>query len=173
MIIVKLQDTLLEIRPVTEKDLEAVLQVYQHCEDFLALGPVMKASMEMVLKDLEISEGEGGIFCGVYTEDGKMIGVVDYIPNNYQGNENVAYLSLLMIDALFRNQGIGKAVFDAVESEIRKNPLVTIFLAGVQMNNPQAVRFWQGCGFSIVSEPKLMPDQTIVFDLRKELKLPP
>jgi ribosomal protein S18 acetylase RimI-like enzyme len=99
-----------------------------------------------------------------------MIGIVDFVLNNYQGNPNVAYLSLLMIDSTFREQGVGKAVFDAVEKEIRKDPLVTTLLAGVQVNNPQAVRFWQRRGFSIVSEAKLMPDQTTVFDLRKELK---
>ncbi len=170
MITTQIKDQSFEIRPVTVDDLPAIFQVYQRCEDFLALGPVATASMEMVLKDLEISKEEDGIFCGIYTTDGKMIGVVDYVPAHYQGNANVAYLSLLMIDSSFRSQGIGKAVFDAVETEIRKNPLVTTFLAGVQVNNPQAVRFWQRQGFAIVSKPKLLPDQTTVYDLRKELK---
>lgn len=170
MITTQIKDHSIEIRPITVDDLPGIFQVYQHCEDFLALGPVTTASMEMVLKDLEISRQEGGVFCGIYREDGKMIGVVDYVPDHYQGNANVAYLSLLMIDSSYRSQGIGKAVFDAVEGEIRKNPFVTIFLAGVQTNNPQALQFWQRRGFSIISEPKLMPDQTTVFDLRKELK---
>jgi len=124
----------------------------------------------MVRKDLEISKEEGGIFCGIYTENENMIGVVDYVPGNFQGNPQHAFLSLLMIDSSFRSHGIGKAIFDAVEKEIRQDPLVTTLLSGVQVNNPQAVQFWQRRGFSIVSEPKLMPDQTIVFDLRKELK---
>lgn len=170
MITTQIQDKLFEIRPVTEDDLPAIFHVYQGCEDFLALGPVAKASMEMVLTDLKISNEEGGIFCGIYSDDGNMIGVIDFVPNNYQGNPNVAYLSLLMIDSTFREHGVGKAVFTAVENEIRKDPSITILLAGVQVNNPQAVRFWQRRGFSIASEPKLMPDQTTVFDLRKELK---
>jgi ribosomal protein S18 acetylase RimI-like enzyme len=170
MITTQIKDKLFEIRRVTEDDLPAILQVYQGCEDFLTLGPVAKASMEMVLTDLKISKEEGGSFCGIYGDDGNMIGIVDFVLNNYQGNPNVAYLSLLMIDSSFRDQGVGKAVFDAVEKEIRKDPLVTKLLAGVQVNNPQAVRFWQRRGFSIVSEAKLMPDQTTVFDLQKELK---
>jgi ribosomal protein S18 acetylase RimI-like enzyme len=170
MITTQIKDKLFEIRPVTEDDLPAILHVYQGCEDFLALGPVAKASMEMVLTDLKISKEEGGIFCGIYRDDGNMIGIVDFVLNNYEGNPNVAYLSLLMIGSSFREQGVGKAVFNAIENEIRKDPLVTKLLAGVQVNNPQAVRFWQRCGFSIVSKPKLMPDQTTVFDLRKELK---
>ena len=38
-----------EIRPITENDLEEVFEVYRQCEDFLALGPKPKASMAMVL----------------------------------------------------------------------------------------------------------------------------
>jgi ribosomal protein S18 acetylase RimI-like enzyme len=169
MITTKIQDKVLEIRPITQKDLDAVLQVYEHCEDFLALGPVAKASMDMVLKDIEISEKEGGIFCGIYTADRKMIGVVDYVPGNFEGNQQVAYFSLLMIDSSFRNQGIGRVVFETIENEIRKNPLVTTIRAGVQVNNPQAAKFWQQNGFPIVSEPTLMPDQTIVFELQKDV----
>jgi ribosomal protein S18 acetylase RimI-like enzyme len=170
MITLTMQDKLLEIRPITRNDLDEVLRVYQHCEDFLALGPVATASIEMVMKDIELSKAEGGIFCGIYTADRNMIGVVDYVPKNYLGNPQAAYLELLMIDASFRNRGIGTAVFEAVENEIRKDPSVTVFLAGVQVNNPQAVEFWQRNGFCIVSEPKLMPDQTIAVDLRKDLR---
>jgi len=126
--------------------------------------------MEMVLKDLEISKEEGGIFCGIYTMDGRMIGIVDYVPNNFQGDASAAYLSLLMIDSSRRSQGVGKAVVQAVENELRKDSSITVILAGVQVNNPQAIRFWQRNGYDIVSEAKLMPDETTVFDLRKDLK---
>jgi ribosomal protein S18 acetylase RimI-like enzyme len=170
MITLKMQDKNFEIRPIAEDELDAVLEVYRHCEDFLALGPVATASMEMVLKDIELSKEEGGIFCGIYTPDGSMIGVVDYVPSKYQGNPQAAYLELLMIDSSFRSRGIGKAVFDAVENEIRKNPSVTVFFAGVQVNNPRAVQFWLRNGFRIISEPKRMPDQTIAFDLRKDFE---
>jgi len=169
MITVNVKDQFLEIRPVIQDNLDEVLDVYKLCEDFLALGPVATASMEMVLKDIEISKNEGGIFCGIYTADGKMIGVVDYVPNNYQGDPQAAFLSLLMIGVPFRNQGVGKAVVDAVENEIRKDAQITVILSGVQVNNPQAMRFWQRSGYHIVSEPKLYPDQTTAVDLRKEI----
>lgn len=169
MITVNIRDNVFEIRPVTQDKLDAVLEVYRQCEDFLALGPVATASMAMVLKDIEISKDEGGIFCGIYTADGTMIGVVDYVPNNYQGNPRTAFLSLLMIAAPFRHQGIGKAVVDAVEHEIMKDAHVTGILSGVQVNNPQAVQFWNRNGYRIVSGPRLHPDQTTAFDLRKDI----
>jgi ribosomal protein S18 acetylase RimI-like enzyme len=170
MITVNARDSFLEIRPVSQGDLIAVLEVYQQCEDFLALGPIATASMEMVLQDIEISQKEGGIFCGIYTPDGEMTGVVDYVPNNYQGNPQAAFLSLLMIAAPFRNQGIGKAVVDAAENEIKKDAQVTTILSGVQVNNPQAIRFWLRNGYRIVSEPKLYPDQTTAVDLQKDIQ---
>jgi ribosomal protein S18 acetylase RimI-like enzyme len=161
-------DNSFEIRTITQDDLDAVLAVYQQCEDFLALGPVPTASMEMVLKDIEISQREGGVFCGIYTADGKIVGVVDYIPSNFEGNPQFAFLSLLMIAASFRKQGIGRAVVEAIENEIRKDAQVMAILSGVQVNNPQAVQFWQKNGYRIVSGPELLPDQTTAFRLRKD-----
>jgi ribosomal protein S18 acetylase RimI-like enzyme len=169
MIPVTVGNVSFKIHSITQDDLDAVLEVYRLCEDFLALGPVSTASMEMVQKDVEISENEGGIFCGIYTADQKMIGVVDYVPKNYRGDPQTAYLSLLMIASPFRNQGIGKAVVGALENEIRKDPKITVIVSGVQVNNPQAIRFWQRNGYCIASEPKLYPDQTTAVDLRKDL----
>jgi ribosomal protein S18 acetylase RimI-like enzyme len=60
-------------------------------------------------------------------------------------------------------------VVEAVEKEIRKEPGITVIHSGVQVNNPQAIKFWQRRGYRIVSGPKLHPDQTTAFDLRKDL----
>jgi ribosomal protein S18 acetylase RimI-like enzyme len=158
----------LEIRSVTQDDLDSVLAVYQQCEDFLALGPVAAASMQMVLKDIELSKDAGGWYCGIHAANEKMIGVVDFVPNNYEGNPQAAYLSLLMITASYRNLGIGRIVLEAVEHEVRQDAQVTEMLLGVQANNPQALRFWQRQGYRIIAGPKMLPDQTIVYDLRKD-----
>ena len=98
-----------------------------------------------------------------------MIGVVDYVPSHYKGNPSHAYLELLMITAPYRKQGIGNAVVEAIENKIKKDVRVSTILAGVQINNPQAISFWQKNGYHIVSGPKLYPDQTTAIDLRKDL----
>ncbi len=157
------------ISPITPGDLDAVLAVYRQCEDFLALGPDPTASMAMVMKDIEISQGEGGIYCGVYTAEGALIGVVDYMPRGFEGNPQRAYLSLLMLAAPFRGQGIGPAVVAAVEAEIHKDAQIQAIFLGAQVNNPQAIQFWQRQGYRIVGGPTLMHDQTTVFELRKDL----
>ena len=165
---IEIQDNSLEIRTITPDDLDTVLDVYQQCEDFLALGPESTASMEMVLKDIEISQRKGGVFCGIHTADGKMIGVVDYVPSNFEGDPHMAFISLLMIAVSFRKQGIGKAVVEAIENEIRRDAQVMAILSGVQVNNPQAVKFWLKNGYRIVRGPELLSDQTTVFSLRKD-----
>jgi ribosomal protein S18 acetylase RimI-like enzyme len=157
------------IHPITQEDLGALLEVYRQCEDFLSLGPVSTASMEMVQNDLELSRSQGGIFYGIFTALGEMIGVVDFIPSDYEGDPQAAYLALLMIAKPYRSQGIGQAAAQAVENEIRKDPTVTQIIAGVQINNPDALRFWQRQGYQITGGPELMPDQTTVYHLRKDL----
>ena len=166
---ISLRDFSLEIRPIAQDDLGAVLDVYKQCEDFLALGPVPTASMGMVLQDIELSKGYGGLFCGIYTSAGEMIGIIDYVPSNYEGDPHAAYLSLLMIAAPFRKQGIGKAVVAAIENEIKRNAQVDKILSGAQVDNLQAVRFWQRNGYRIVGEPKVYPGQLKGFDLRKDV----
>jgi len=168
MIKIAVREHAFEIRPIVQDEVESVLKVYRQCEDFLALGPVATASLEMVRKDIEISRAEGGVFCGIYTTGGKMIGVIDYVPSHFEGDPQVGFLSLLMIAAPFREQGIGKAVVEAIEAEIRKDPQITAIRLGVQVNNPQAIRFWQRQGYRIVSGPQLFPDQTTAFGLRKD-----
>jgi ribosomal protein S18 acetylase RimI-like enzyme len=170
MIKITVPDHFLEIHPITPDDFDAILEVYEQCEDFLALCHLPAASMEMVLEDIEISKASGGVFCGITTDHGKMIGVIDYVPCNYHEVQDTAYLELLMIARSYRKQGIGKAVVGAVENEIRKNEMVSTILAGVAVNNPQAIQFWQRNGYQIVSGPKYYPGQGTGFDLRKDLK---
>ena len=163
----------LEIRPVSTGDLSAVLDVYRQCEDFLALGPEPVASMEMVLRDIETSQHDGGLFCGIFATDGRMVGVVDTVPSGFEGDPHVAFLSLLIIVAPYRNQGIGQAVVALIEDEIERNPQVTTILSALQVNNPQAVRFLQKNGYRIIGGPELQPDGTTTFRLCKECNRQP
>ncbi len=156
------------IRPVTSDDIPAILNVYRQCEDFLALGPQPTASLEMVLADLALSQRQGGVFCGVYAPDGEMMAIVDYVPSGWEGRADTASLSLLMIAAPYRGQGLGRQVVAWVEREIRRDPAVTAIDSGVQVNNPVAIAFWQRMGYRITSGPELMPDTTTVYHLWKD-----
>src|SRR5512141_1960628 len=119
-----------QIVPLTFSDLPAVLEVYRQCEDFLALGPVATASEHMVRQDMEHAVRVGSIFCGIYNDAGEMMGIVDYWPQGFEGNPQHAFIELLMIGQRYRAQGVGMAVVDYVEAEVRRNPNVTAILSG-------------------------------------------
>ncbi len=155
------------IRPATDADAGALLDVYRACEDFLALGPVPVASAEMVAKDRALSQEAGGVFCAVCTEAGALCGVLDFIPR-YEGRPEVAFLELLMLAQPYRNRGWGARIVAALKQYVAASGTRRL-LAGVQANNPAAQRFWLRQGFSITAGPKMLPDQTICYDLACEL----
>ena len=159
----------LEIRTVTPDDNKTILEVYRQCEDFLALGPEPQASPEMVLKDIETTRNEGGVFRSIFSA-GRMIGVVSYVPAGFEGKPDAAFLSLLMIAAPYRGHGTGTEIVKRIEKEILGNSHITKILSGVQVNNPDALRFWQKNGYHIVGGPELRPDKTTVFHLCEECK---
>ncbi len=161
------------IRPVDEAEMAALLEVYRASEDFLALGPVAVASEAMVLADLRLSREAGGWFCGIYEKtSGRMIGVVDFVPSGWEGLPNQAFLELLMIAAPYRSQGVGQEVVRLVERAICQDEKVDRIAAGVQVNNPGAIRFWRRMGYAIVSEAKAMADGTVAFELLKQIPKP-
>lgn len=157
-----------ELRPVDEAELSAILAVYQQCEDFLALGPQPKASAEMVLQDIAYSHESGGRFCGLFNGQGLMLGIVDFIPQGFEGDPHLAFISLLMIAAPFRRQGSGAAVVQQIEAQILENPEIRAIGAGVQVNNPLALRFWQRNGYRIISGPEAQADGTTAYYLQKD-----
>jgi ribosomal protein S18 acetylase RimI-like enzyme len=161
-------DESLEIRPITDNELDDLLEVYRQCEDFLSLGPAPKASRAMILKDIETSRNDRGVFCGVYVSDRDLIGIVDFTPGGFDGAAHIAFISLLMIVPRLRNRGIGTRIVELVENRIRTSGRVCEIRTAVQLNNPAALRFWQRNNYRIFGEPELRPDQTAVSYLRKE-----
>ena len=164
-----MRDHTLEIRPIGLDDLDAVLGVYTQCEDFLALGPQSKASAEMVLRDIETSRQDSTVFSGIYATNENLIGVIDYTASDYHGFSSVAFISLLMIAAPYRNRGIGTRILNLVEGKIRIIGKALEIQTAVQVNNPKALRFWQRNSYCVFGSPERRPDGTEVLHLRKDL----
>jgi GNAT superfamily N-acetyltransferase len=154
------------VRPATDDDQAPLLAVYTACEDFLALGPVAQASAAMVAADRRLSAERGGVYCVVCAADGPVCGVVDFVPR-LPGGPDQAYLELLMLAAPYRNRGWGAAIFSALRTYLTALG-VRRLLAGVQVNNPAAKRFWLYQGFVITGGPELLADGTTVYDLACE-----
>ena len=161
-----IKDREIEIRPIKNDEVESVFHVYQECEDFLELGPVPKASMEMVKTDIDVSKEENRYFCGIFINN-DIAGIFDFGLDNYLCNLKHAYLALLMIVKPFRNNGLGTRVVKLVESEIIKNKTIDCIFSGVQINNLKAIRFWKNNGYEIYAGPELLEDKTTVYHLKK------
>ncbi|MDD5191349.1 MAG: GNAT family N-acetyltransferase, partial [Dehalococcoidales bacterium] len=150
-------------------DLNAILSVYRQCDDFLALCPEPVASMEMVQNDIKLSREHSGTFCGIFLLDGKMIGVIDVVPEDFDKGKGVSFIALLMVAKTYRNHNIGTQVVTAVENDFRKNHHCNMMRLGVMVNNPKALRFWQRLGYHIYEGPMILPDKTTVYHLEKRL----
>ena len=154
---------------ISPDNLLPVLEVYRQCEDFLGLGPDPQASLEMVQRDIAGSQQQGGSYCGIYDPSGRLMGVLDYIPAGFESDPTHAFLELLMIARPYRRFGLGGRVVEWLEAELRHNPQLKYLLLGVQVNNPDGLRFWQRCGFTIIRGPELQPDHTISYLMQKPL----
>ncbi|HEX7597136.1 MAG TPA: GNAT family N-acetyltransferase [Polyangia bacterium] len=158
------------IRPIDDSDLPAVLEVYRQSEDFLALGPVATASPEMVAADRALSRQAGGLYCGIFCPPGgepagspaALAGILDYTLQ-VPGQPGALYIELLMMARPYRGRGLGTAVVDWLLAQYGRQ--VRCLQAGVQANNPGAIRFWQRMGFRITGPARLQPDTTVAFPL--------
>ncbi len=157
------------IRPITDAHLPALLQVYQQCEDFLSLGPTPVASLEMIAADRALSVSQNGQFCGLFDESGCLLGVVDFVPGNFNHQSDHAFIELLMIAAPFRGAGLGAQAVLWLENELRRAG-IAVLGAAVQVNNPAAIRFWERCGFSRIGSAQPQSDGTVTFPLEKSLE---
>jgi GNAT superfamily N-acetyltransferase len=158
----------MDIRPITAGDLPAVLEVYRLCEDFLVLGPDPTASMEMIAADRAVSAAQNGEYCGLFAQDGSLMGIFDFVRAGFNGQSNCAFIELLMIAAPARGQGVGAQAVAWLENELQRAGIRSLE-AAVQVNNPDAIRFWQNQGFMLFGLPEPQPDGTVTYPLEKIL----
>ncbi len=155
----------LTLRPIAPHELKSTLEVYRQCEDFLSLGPVPKASMAMVMADIEHSSQARGIYCGIW-RDCTQVGVLDFTPET---GRDTTILSLLMIARPYRNQGIGSSVVHALLSYLRATHGTTVLESGVQVNNAAGIAFWRERGFEIDATARKLDDGTTVYSMSRRI----
>jgi len=155
----------LEIRPVSEEEIGSTIEVYRQVEDFLSLGPVATASMNMVVADIAHSRAEKGLYCGIWNRSGIQIGVLDFSV----GKRKEATLWLLMISRQHRKQGYGRAILLNLESYLKLKHGVDTIRSGVQVNNEGGIIFWKKMGFSVSDMPRDMGDGTTAYEMMKKI----
>jgi ribosomal protein S18 acetylase RimI-like enzyme len=93
---------------------------------------------------------------------------VDFTPQGRRENPQEGHIALLMLAQGYRGQGLGAAVVRLVEATMWGAGEVQAIAVEAQINNPDAIRFWQRMGYRIISGPHLQEDGTPSWYLRKE-----
>jgi ribosomal protein S18 acetylase RimI-like enzyme len=162
----------IQLIPMSEQNVPAILEVYRRCEDFLSLGPRPTASAEMVIEDIQTCQTEKGVYYAIFLAETEMIGVLAVVPKEVDNIVVEAYIELLMITPQHRRKRIGKHVLRVIEANIKNKTGVFLLSTSVQINNPGAIRFWQNNGYVIFEGPQLQLDSTTVYHMRKDLGQP-
>ena len=103
----------------TLTDEAAILAVYEQCADYLELQTPESPSGAMVQSDVATTDKLGGIFAGIYRREANaLIGMISFVPRNFRGQRDYAFVLNLMIGAAQRRQGYGTEAYHAVEELI-------------------------------------------------------
>ncbi|NLO47033.1 MAG: hypothetical protein GX111_01730 [Clostridiales bacterium] len=65
---------------------------------------------------------------------------------------------------------LGPEPATSMETAITENKDIITIRAGVQVNNPAAIAFWDKMGYTIDSEPELLADKTVAVKLKKAIR---
>lgn len=155
------------IGTVKKNDYPVILKIYEQSRDFLSLGPISNASMEMVLKDIKHSKEEKGKYCGIWDLKGNLMGIVDFVPLLADGESS--FLSLIIISVDYRDKGLGSKVVQALEQYLKTRYSVKRILSAVQTTNRKAICFWKKCGYTVETILEKRRDETVIFKMGKEL----
>ena len=155
-----------EVDSLDRGDASQLVELYRQCEDFLALGPVSQASLDLVETDMAQSRSLGGRYCAIRDREGNAIGVLDFAPNVRHG---VTFIELLMIGTPWRRSGVGRAIVTALERHLREHCDTQLVESAVQTNNPDGMEFWSSMGYERSAGAELQPDTTVTYRLWKDL----
>jgi RimJ/RimL family protein N-acetyltransferase len=111
----------LTIKVLTDE--AAILAAYEQCADYLELQTPEPPSSAMVQSDVATTARLGGVFAGIYRHDrDELIGVISFVPQNFRGQRDYAFVLNLMISTTHRRQGYGTEAYVAVEDFIWRDP---------------------------------------------------
>ncbi len=161
-----------DLRPLAEADMDSAIALYQQPEACLATEPVRPADRETVEIDMEMCQEEGWSYRGIFHPTGPLAGIVSYLPADNPEYPGAASIHRLMIAPQYLDDGLGQAVVQEVEAEVRQDSHARKILAGAASRNVQALRFWQENGYTRTSGSPLLADKDEMSLFEKEFPLP-
>jgi RimJ/RimL family protein N-acetyltransferase len=142
------------VRSLVEADAPDVLQVYLGAKDFFDLQTTADLSGEMIRSDMAATEKMGGEFVGIFSRaSNELIGVNAFVPKNFQGQADYAWINLLLVREIDRRQGIGREAYQAIEATIFSDPNVKRIGGTLLPQFEPSLKFAEAMGFERAGGP--------------------
>lgn len=142
-------------RILDEHDLNNLQNMLNRCNDYFNLvykrDNTENSASEILSILPENKTLDDKFVIGIFNLDKKIIGVIDII-RDYPEN-NIWFLGLMLIAPNYRNNGLGKLIFDDTEEWAIDLGAKSIRLAVVEQNI-KALKFWEKLGFKIFKTKK-------------------
>jgi len=136
---------------VEKDDLKDIVEVYNSNIDFLEshLG-IDKVTFKWLYNELEIMKQANFSSYKIIKKDtNEIVGFIDL------KIDNETYLSLLMLHNKYKNKGIGKSIYKALEKHVKSLKSDCIRIDVVTNYDNSVINFWSRNGFNRIKEIKL------------------
>jgi RimJ/RimL family protein N-acetyltransferase len=148
----ELETERLIIKPLADE--AAILTLYAQCADYLELQTPEPPSGAMVRSDLATTAKNGGVFAGIGRRDSdELIGVINFVPRDFRGQRDYAFVLNLMIGSAYRRQGYGTEAYRAIEEFIWRDPEVKRIGALLLPQHEPSYAFAEKLGFERAGGP--------------------
>lgn len=145
-----LHGQLVTLRPLTDDDLDVVLNLYRSTPNyFAAIGygrePISKMQLQ---RDFQAAQGSAGrtLWAILRLPDHLLVGIADV--ELEAPMSDTATIGLLLIGGPFQQHGYGSAAADLLERMLFAQPEVEFVSAGVAESSQIGQRFWQRRGYA-------------------------
>ncbi len=139
-----------ELRIATEKDLPAMLEIYNEViENTTAVYDYQPHTLEMRRQWLETKQ-EQGIPVWMAEENGKMLGFGSFGPFRAWAAYQYTVENSIYVAAEARGKGVGSLLLPVIMNEARKAGMHTM-IAGIDASNDASIRLHQKFGFEQVA----------------------
>lgn len=130
------------IDTISQNDIPTILDIYNSNKTFLEnhMG-IPKVSKDFIINEIEEIENIGFSSLVIKNNEGHIVGICDF----KIGDE--VYLSLLMIDAKLKGNGIGKIIYNQLEEIFKAKNSKRIRIDVVYDYEENVLGFWEQQGF--------------------------
>lgn len=137
------------IRKAAENDVDRIVEIYNSNTEFLKthLGK-NEVNASFIKQELVEMNRLDFASCVIEMKE-KIVGIMDY------QDRDCVYLSLLMLDARERGQGLGRACYRQFESMMKARNRKCIHIDVVCENSGNLLPFWESVGFIQNGKSKL------------------